>query len=241
MNPSTFDSLAIEIDTDNIPNNGCDGFDLLIAGVIDGDQLKGVLVATPTCDPADWTSVSSATFGGGGTALSLTFPEAGLAFAPRLIWNAGVVPKAQTDPIDALPDHGVLVADNFLQQSKADDGYRLVDARGGVHAYGNAKFYGDIAGRPLARPIVGMIATPRNKGYWLVASDGGIFSFGDARFYGSTGAIRLASPIVGMTKSATGHGYRFVAADGGIFSFGDAMFLGGLGGGTPPSAVVGMD
>ena len=31
----------------------------------------------------------------------------------------------------------------------------------------------------LAKPIVGMAATP-GKGYWLVASDGGIFTFGDA-------------------------------------------------------------
>jgi hypothetical protein len=53
----------------------------------------------------------------------------------------------------------------------------------------------------LAKPIVGMAATPDGGGYWLVASDGGIFSFGDADFYGSTGAMALAKPIVGMATS----------------------------------------
>ena len=84
-----------------------------------------------------------------------------------------------------------------------------------MRPFGDARSYGSMAGRPLAKPIVGIAATPSGRGYWLVATDGGIFGFGDAHFYGSTGAIRLNQPIVGMTATPSGHGYWFVAADGG--------------------------
>jgi ribosomal protein L24E len=92
-----------------------------------------------------------------------------------------------------------------------------------------AGHYGDMAGKTLNRPVVGMSPTSSGKGYWLVASDGGIFSFGDARFHGSTGNINLNKPIVGISVTPTGKGYWMVASDGGIFAFGDAKFYGSTG------------
>ena len=240
VDAATFDSLASEIDTDNNPNNGCDGFDLLVAGVFDSHAVpKGVLVATPTCDSSTWTTVSPAGFAASGTALALTYSETALGNAPRLIWNAGVVPKAVTDPVDELPDQGVLVADKFLQQTNAHDGYLLVDAVGGVHAYGNARFRGDLSGTHLAQPIVGMTRKPDRTGYWLLGRDGGVFTFG-AVFYGSTGHLALQRPVVGMASTRSGHGYWFVAADGGIFSFGDARFWGSTGAFRLNQPIVGM-
>jgi hypothetical protein len=120
------------------------------------------------------------------------------------------------------------------------DGYRLVASDGGIFAFGDAGFFGSTGALALAKPIVGMAATPSGLGYWLVASDGGIFAFGDAGFFGSTGAIRLAKPIVGMAPSATGNGYRLVASDGGIFSFGDAGFFGSTGDVPLAKPIVGM-
>ena len=76
--------------------------------------------------------------------------------------------------------------------------YWLVASDGGVFSFGDATFYGSMGGKPLAKPVVGMTATPDGKGYWLVASDGGVFSFGDATFYGSMGGKSLAKPIVGI-------------------------------------------
>jgi hypothetical protein len=76
-----------------------------------------------------------------------------------------------------------------------------VASDGGIFSFGDAAFYGSTGAMALAKPIVGMTATPDGHGYWLVASDGGIFSFGDAAFYGSTGAMALAKPIVGMTPT----------------------------------------
>ncbi len=119
-------------------------------------------------------------------------------------------------------------------------GYRFVSSDGGLFAFGDAKFYGSAGGTKLAKPIVGMAATPSNGGYWLVASDGGIFAYGDAKFHGSTGALKLNSPIVGMTATPSGEGYWFVSADGGIFSFGDAKFHGSMGGQPLSRPIVGM-
>jgi ribosomal protein L24E len=95
-----------------------------------------------------------------------------------------------------------------------------------VFNYGDARFRGSMAGRPLNHPIVGMARTATGSGYWLVGSDGGIFAF-SAPFRGSTGSMRLTRPIVGIA-STPGNGYWLVASDGGIFAFG-ASFYGSTG------------
>lgn len=93
-----------------------------------------------------------------------------------------------------------------------------------------ANNYGDMAGKHLNQPIVGMSPTSNGQGYWLVASDGGIFTFGNATFLGSMGGSHLNQPIVGMAVTPTGGGYWLVASDGGIFTFGNAPFYGSMGG-----------
>jgi hypothetical protein len=111
----------------------------------------------------------------------------------------------------------------------ASAGYDIVDIAGGVHPFGAAHSYGNLLGRTLNAPILGMAQTPHKLGYWLVGNDGGIFSFGDAAFYGSTGAMHLNKTITGIESTPTGKGYWLVAGDGGIFAFGDAAFYGSTG------------
>jgi type VII secretion-associated serine protease mycosin len=108
-------------------------------------------------------------------------------------------------------------------------GYWVVTANGSVRAYGSAKFYGDLRGRPLAAPIVAAAPTKSGKGYWLAGANGSVYTFGDARYYGSMGGRHLNAPIVGMSVTPAGRGYFLLGADGGIFTFGDAKFRGSTG------------
>jgi len=71
-----------------------------------------------------------------------------------------------------------------------------VAADGGIFAF-NAPFRGSMGGRPLNKPVVGMVAY--GDGYLLVASDGGIFNFSSKPFAGSLGANPPAQPIVAVS------------------------------------------
>ena len=115
---------------------------------------------------------------------------------------------------------------------EAAPGYWSTTSDGSVYSFGGAPYFGSMGGQPLAKPIIGLTATPKRDGYWQLSGDGGIFSFGDAAFHGSTGAMTLNQPVVGMAATPTGNGYWLVASDGGIFSFGDARYLGSTGGNT---------
>ena len=238
---TTLDSFEVALDVDGNMSNGCAGFDRFVLGVFDensGAPIGGVLLVT-NCTPSTWPVIASATFGLAGDRVTLSYGESALNNSARLSWAASLV--TATGKFDALPDNdAVHVASNFLQQTGASDGYWLVDAAGGVHAYGNALFRGDLANVRLASPIVGMTRKPDRAGYWLLGRDGGVFTFGGASFYGSTGAIHLNRPVVSMAATVAGHGYWFVASDGGIFSFGDANFYGSTGAIHLNKPIVGM-
>jgi hypothetical protein len=119
-------------------------------------------------------------------------------------------------------------------------GYWMVLDDGNVAAFGDAQHYGDMGGKRLVSPIVGMASYPFLEGYWLVAADGGIFGFGGAKFLGSMGGKPLNRPIVGIASTPTGRGYWMVASDGGIFAFGDAAFFGSMGGKPLNRPIVAM-
>lgn len=91
----------------------------------------------------------------------------------------------------------------------AKGGYSSVSSNGTVYAFGGAATYGDMAGKHLNAPIVGIAAAPDGKGYWLVAKDGGVFAFGSARFYNSLPGLHhpAAAPVVGVA-TVPGAGVR---------------------------------
>ena len=126
---------------------------------------------------------------------------------------------------DTAPMSGSVVA-IAGEGNSGGPGYWEATSSGEVTAAGSAGMLGSLNGTPLAKPIVGMAATPDGNGYWLVAADGGIFAFGDAGYFGSTGGIHLSQPIVGMAATPDGKGYWEVGSDGGVFAFGDANFYG---------------
>ena len=129
-----------------------------------------------------------------------------------------------------------------LMVADPSGGYWTTTWLGAVTSHGGAPTFGSPAqsGFKLAKPIVGMAATPDGQGYWLVATDGGVFSYGDAKFYGSTGAIHLNQPIVNIESTPDGMGYWLVASDGGVFTFGNAKFYGSTGAIHLNKPIVGM-
>jgi len=114
-----------------------------------------------------------------------------------------------------------------VQPGSQGQGYWLTGGDGGVFSFGAAPFFGSTGSITLAKPIVGMTATPDGKGYWFVASDGGVFNYGDADFEGAVPSVASVSDIVGLAASRQG-GYWVVGADGSIFGFGAPNLGAGL-------------
>ena len=220
---------------------GCHGADHVASGALDssGHFIAGVF-STPTCSSSTWAltgfaSLSSPDF----RTFALRFPAAGVGTSTFRWWGE-IPPEVASGTADRFPNSGSFVASGVPYHPSASSGYWLTDAAGGVHAYGNARYEGDLGGRALAAPIVDMSALPGRDGYWLLGRDGGVFSYGAAAFYGSTGGLHLNRPVVGMTRTPSGHGYWFVASDGGIFSYGDAAFYGSTGALHLNRPIVGM-
>jgi len=101
-------------------------------------------------------------------------------------------------------------------------GYWEATSNGKVLAFAGAGFRGSAASLRLAKPVVGIAATPNRGGYWEVAADGGVFSFGDAHFYGSAANLRSHRPFVGIAVAHGGHGYWLATSTGDVYSFGAA-------------------
>jgi hypothetical protein len=70
-----------------------------------------------------------------------------------------------------------------------------VASDGGVFAF-DAPFRGSMGGRPLNRPVSGMVRF--GDGYLMVGEDGGAFNFSAAPFLGSLGAGPPPAPIVAV-------------------------------------------
>jgi hypothetical protein len=149
--------------------------------------------------------------------------------------NPSATPTAASSPPQTLSGPSVGVA-----ATPDGAGYWIASATGGVEQFGDAPFFGSMAGKSLNQPINHIVATPDGGGYWLVAADGGTFSFGDAGFYGSMGGRALNAPVVDIAPTPDGKGYWLVASDGGIFAFGDATFHGSMGGQRLNRPVVGI-
>jgi hypothetical protein len=124
-----------------------------------------------------------------------------------------------------------------MSETTTGQGYHIYGSDGGVFDYGDAGFYGSLAGKPLNAGIIGGDSTPTNAGYWMCAADGGVFAFGDAGFFGSAVNITLTEPIVAFRATPSGHGYWLCAADGGVFAYGDANFYGSRGAGYQNAVV----
>lgn len=96
-------------------------------------------------------------------------------------------------------------------------GFAVARPDGAVDNFGNSRFYGSMAGRPMNAPVVAMAYTKSGNGYWLIGEDGGIFNFGDAPLLGPAFhyykdwniGLGTQSPIVGICADDNG-GYTIM-------------------------------
>ena len=128
-----------------------------------------------------------------------------------------------------------------MAPTASGNGYWLVGSDGGVFSYGDAKFFGSMAGHPLNKPIVGIVATADGNGYWLIGADGGVFAFGDAQAPPSNPlpGMTLNAPIVGAARAGA-NGLELTAGDGGVFALSNAPFYGSMAGHPLNKPVVGI-
>jgi len=118
-------------------------------------------------------------------------------------------------------------------------GYWLLGADGGIFSFGNASFYGSLAGQAAA-PAMSMASSPTGRGYWILLADGTVVGFGDAANLGSV--VNPYTTAIGISPTVNGDGYWVSLVDGQIHAIGNASDEGGLYGTiqAPANGVVGL-
>jgi CHAP domain len=120
---------------------------------------------------------------------------------PPIIWLTWLARRRTM--IDSVPTGGIIVA-------RPD---------GAVDCFDGAQFYGNMIGKKMNSPVVGIAATPSGKGYWLLGEDGGVFTFGDAQwngpdllYYKRWGVgLGTQSPLIGIRRGASNLEYTIVS------------------------------
>jgi len=128
------------------------------------------------------------------------------------VWTAGNVASYG----DAVGANG---KPSGMAATPSGFGYYIVNTDGGVHARGDAVFFGSTGGnKPGGREITGIALSydllGKVNGYWLVGSDGGVHSFGNAPFLGSTGGAPGGHQVSSIVARPDGRSYAWVYRDG---------------------------
>jgi hypothetical protein len=84
--------------------------------------------------------------------------------------------------------------------SRDGHGYWLVTNKGGVFAFGDARYYGSAAG-PRSGGTVGIAVPVSGTGYYVVDADGAVVPLGGAPAWGSAPDIAPRSPVVAMATA----------------------------------------
>ena len=127
------------------------------------------------------------------------------------IWNSSAAGSG-TVPVSVTTASGTAISP--VGFTYIAEGYWMASSDGGVFSFGEAQFFGSMAGTALDAPIVAMADTPDHQGYWLFAADGGVFGFGNARFVGALppgpGGLGIVpnKPIESAVSSPIGQGVK---------------------------------
>jgi hypothetical protein len=159
-----------------------------------------------------------------------------------LLERNGTVHAASGTPALGSPALPRTVRAVAIAPTPSGRGYDVVDNRGDVFAFGDARSRGNVSTSSLraGEAVSAVSLTASNAGYWIFSSAGRVFTFGDAQRFGDLGAVRLKGSIVASVATPTGLGYYLLGSDGGVFAFGDARFYGSTGGRVLNRPIVGL-
>ena len=101
-------------------------------------------------------------------------------------------------------------------------GYWLYTGNGHVYSTSAARFYGSLAHRQTAAPIVGMAADRSGRGYWLLERNGVVHAFGNAR---KLPRVQQPGPFAGIVASPHG-GYWLFTSQGNVVRSGGTPWYG---------------
>ena len=112
----------------------------------------------------------------------------------------------------------------------ARSGYWMATADGQVHAFGDAKAYGDPHDTLGAARVVHLEPTPDGLGYWILDNQGRVHAYGDATPLGDVNRAGLAAgeEPTSLSATPTGAGYWIFTSRGRALTFGDATFYGDM-------------
>jgi hypothetical protein len=112
-------------------------------------------------------------------------------------------------------------------------GYWMVDAGGGVYAFGGVAGYGPATIAPVA-----MAARRDGDGYWLTSTFGDVLAFGRSAAHGDRPTLLPGEHVTTMSATPSGNGYWLFTNLGRVFPFGDARFFGDMRGVTLDGPVI---
>ncbi|MGH9021764.1 MAG: glycoside hydrolase family 26 protein [Acidimicrobiia bacterium] len=128
-------------------------------------------------------------------------------------------PPTSQPPITELPGTN--------PSTGARAGYWVASESGEVHAFGDARHFGDDAASPVRRADIE--ATPTGNGYWILAESGAVSAKGDATLHGSAiDALLVGEKAAALSATLAGAGYWIFTDRGRVLPYGDATHLGDL-------------
>ena len=209
--------------------------DLAAAGAVDGEPSGAVvgIAATPSGHGYWLATDDGKIYGFGDTAIGVV--DTGLGGADPVVGIAAgagdggwvVTRSGRVWAFGSSPQFGSVAGAGpvaGIVASATGQGYYVFTAGGGVSAFGDAVWKGDMHATHLARPVTGMM--PYGSGYLLVGSDGGIFDFSERPFMGSLGSHPSPLPILGIIPTPGAQGYWMFDTAGTVYSFGNALNTG---------------
>ena len=109
-------------------------------------------------------------------------------------------------------------------------GYWMATAAGAVHAFGDARSYGQPAGVLNGARALRLEPTPTGSGYWILDSRGVVHGYGDAPRLGNVDPTVLTAgeQPASMSATPTGQGYWVFTSRGRALPYGDARFHGDM-------------